>query len=470
MNKINTEVTLHLETSGALKVGFTQFAPFTARNINHKLELNPTEESIATAMSKLLSNVMVVSPDQELQDKFGKWLKEFTTEAVCAGLSHTTRTSFSDEKASLHVVLEVESNCDISGSSMFYGRQFRPRLMTTPSGMGKSRQGLDVSAFVRDPNAPIVGVVTDIDPFSNLERGSLSQIHLTAGGLAKLVEDFKTFMELEPQICKDIMKYWVSKQQLPVSPYVLEALVDVPELTIDELVLKYSKRGIADVVTELFRLSIHNGFATLARSPAEILEKGDLEEEAELAVFNWATTVTIRALPMVDYDPRDNWERALAAHPEATAYGRRISPLLAQQEEESEVYDDADGEVLASVLEYHHSTPAAAAVALYVLENSEGVSTPNLLEVLPVTFVRDYSDYCTALGGAGPFGRKQLNAVKDALVKRWFISYDSALAVLNKNLGELDFNNNDPHIAGRLETAVAKLMHDKTLLYIVAPE
>lgn len=468
MNKINTEVTLRLDTVGELMVGLTQHIPFTASNLAHRLELNPAEESITLAMKTLLNGVHVVAYDPDATVKFNQWLKEFTAAVLETGIAHTVRTSFSDAAASLHVVLEVESSTDQTNNSALYGQgQFMRRRMR-PAQM--SRQGLDVSAFVRDPNAPIVGVVNDIDPFSNLERGSLCQIHLTAGGLAKLVEDFKTFMELEPQICKDIMKYWVSKQQLPVSPYVLEALVDVPELTINELVLKYSKRGIADAVTELFRLSIHNGFATLARSPAEILEKGDLEEEAELAVFNWATTVTIRALPMVDYDPRDNWERALKSYPQATAYGRRISPLLAQQEEESEVYDDADGEVLASVLEYHHSTPAAAAVALYVLENSEGVSTPNLLEVLPVTFVRDYSDYCTALGGAGPFGRKQLNAVKDALVKRWFISYDSALAVLNKNLGELDFNNNDPHISGRLETAVAKLMHDKTLLYIIAPE
>lgn len=205
------------------------------------------------------------------------------------------------------------------------------------------------------------------------------------------------------------------------------------------------------------------------RSGTEKTEK-DFREEAELALFRTIFSVGLYGQPMVDYDLREVWDSAVNGFPALTAYGRRISPLLAQQEEESEVYDDADGEVLASVLEYHHSTPAAAAVALYVLENSEGVSTPNLLEVLPVTFVRDYSDYCTALGGAGPFGRKQLNAVKDALVKRWFISYDSALAVLNKNLGELDFNNNDPHIAGRLETAVAELMHDKTLLYIVAPE
>lgn len=167
---------------------------------------------------------------------------------------------------------------------------------------------------------------------------------------------------------------------------------------------------------------------------------------------------------MVDYDLREVWDSALNGFPALTAYGRRIA------EQGTNPVVENDEELLAQVLETPHSTPAAAAVALYVLENSEGVSTPNLLEVLPVTFVRDYSDYCTALGGAGPFGRKQLNAVKDALVKRWFISYDSALAVLNKNLGELDFNNNDPHIAGRLETAVAELMHDKTLLYIVAPE
>lgn len=468
MNKINTEVTLRLETSGALKVGFTQFAPFTAQSINHKLELNPSEESIAVAMSKLLSNVMVVSPDQELQDKFGTWLKEFTTEAITAGLSHTTRTSFSDEKASLHVVLEVESNCDISGSSMLYGRQLRPRLMAMPGGMGKFRQGLDVSAFVRDPNAPIVGVVTDIDPFSNLERGSLSQIHLTAGGLAKLVEDFKTFMELEPQICKDIMKYWVSKQQLPVSPYVLEALADVPELTIDELVLKYSKRGIADVVTELFRLSIHNGFATLARSPAEILEKGDLEEEAELAVFNWATTVTIRALPMVDYDPRDNWERALAAHPEATAYGRRIHGV-----KEEDAHDYGDEEILRQVLERPHSTPAAVGAALYILDEvGPGLPTPALLELLPQTFVLDFSDYCKALGGEGPFGLKQLNEVKDALAKRWLISQDSALAVLRAQLNSEGFHEiiDNPADVQKLEAAVYVLLKQRTLLHVNYPE
>lgn len=468
MNKINTEVTLRLDTSGELMVGLTQHIPFTASNLSQRLELNPVEESVTLAMKTLLGGVHVVAYDPDATVKFNRWLKEFTAAVLEAGIAHTVRTSFSDAVASLHVVLEVESSTDQTNNSMLYGQGRLMRTQMRPAQM--SRQGLDVSAFVRDPRAPIVAVASDLDPFAGINRGSLNQICLTASAMEKLVDDFKIYMDQEPQICKEIMKFWVSTGLLPVSPSVLDALENVKDHTVSELLFKYAARANSEAVTSSLHLAIRHGLAVLTRSPAEILELGDLEEEAELVVFNWMMTSTIRGIPLFDYDPRDNWESALKSYPQATAYGRRISPLLAQQEEESEVYDDSDGDVLASVLEYPHSTPAAVAVALYVLENSEGVSTPTLFEMMPTTFIRDYGDYCTALGGAGPFGRKQLNAVKDALVKRWFISYDSALAVLNKNLGELDFNNNDPHISGRLETAVAKLMHDKTLLYIIAPE
>lgn len=303
--------------------------------------------------------------------------------------------------------------------------------------------------------------------FGGLEHDTLPRVGRTQGGYHALAQEFETF--------KNRHRDSFSRVQA-----MLETFFNIdPRLSFESFVNDFHgfveavlKDQYSETAAQHFTLAFINACDRLKKSPPIMLplSEKDFREEAELVLFNTFATLTIGAASLFSFDPRDVWEDAQLACPTVTEFGRRINGMEGKEELSD---PDFDEQILEEVLRTPHSTPAAAAAALYILdEAARHHATPTLLELLPQSFVLDYSDYCKALGGEGPFGVKQLHAVKNALVKRWFISYDSALSVLRQQLDPVGFRNlvDNPADAHKLEGAIYILMEQRTLLYVNFPE
>lgn len=492
-----TTVQLVAETTGSSTFYFKELNGFGNGRLEYTTELEDSSPAAVNgAIKALITNLRFQCPDPDASLTLGKAFQQ----VAMAVLSRDIYNSFTFSAVHGHegFVLRVDVETIFQfklGPQMqsHFQRGFQPWDMSMNNlcahrsrpvatqgyatygqrNMGDVQSPFGPAAF-QEPIDPLLMLSQYIKFDSNplaIPRRMVGECWRTNAGFDYLSEHFNQYCidrpEVIPQLAQLLSLLLHSKRVAKAGSGVLvdeEAYLGA----FKDLIKTMGGEGdLSPETTNLCTLAIIDAINRLDANPVPEIEETekDFREEAELVIFRMVFTTGLFGRAMVDYDPRDSWDNALKAYPKLTEFGRRS---LGLEGVGNEISDPAwDAELLEEVLSTPHSTPAAAAAALYVLDVlGRGLPTPVLLEALPSTFVQDFSDYCNALGGEGPFGFTQLNAIKDVLIKRWFITYDTALGVLRTQLDPLGFDIKDPAVARRLELATSSLMEDRTLLFV----
>lgn len=486
--KPSTIIMLNIQAYNGLVVSFKGLFGLGSEILTHRAvvpaDFNGT---VHDAMVLLLRSIECHSTNKDLTERANALLDDVVNKLVEEKLACTFNANRHAGVACFSVNMEVMSSLDGPVGDFnrnqplpWGGKVFDPILCrteqrtydgTVPAQMqstmgraiyGGSARNYNDTPHMRNVYEMLGDYFKGLPSFGGLERDTLPRIGRTQGSYNALAQEFETFKNC-------------NRDSFSRVHAMLETFFNIdPQLSLDGFVNDFHgfvesvlKNHYSEPAAQHFTLAFINACDRLKKTPSVMLplEEKDYREEAELVLFNTFATMSLGMGSLSAYDPRDVWEDALKACPPVTEFGRRS---LGLEGAGNEINDPAwDAELLEEVLSTPHTTPAAAAAALYVLDVlGRGLPTPVLLEALPSTFVQDFSDYCSALGGEGPFGFTQLNAIKETLINRWFITYDSALGVLRTQLDPLGFDVKDPAVARKLELAASSLMKDRTLLFV----